>query len=205
MEKIAVFLNNSDRVDHFYQCVKIRTYIYQTDGFQRDEDILFQGITPQTPRQIMADTTLIAKLVANCSVVAFKDISGIAYSVFDRMNFHIFSIDDDNEETLLGIHHDLSELVELKKRQTELQKEQIPHETETPGIYFFDMLKAQKADPELTSKKALKNFLDTTPFMELRVKGAHVPPWIKKDDRFTISEQEISGAVYMIVTRKSCF
>lgn len=204
MEKIAVFLNSKDEADNFYDCKKMRIYEYQSEGFVFEKEVQFNGVRPTSPRQIMADTIEIAEMIKDCSTVAFGDIAGVAYSVFDRKNFHIFSIPDDSEGTLAGIHKDLCELKELEEKRKELIKDTKPHETETPGVYYFDLLKAQEFNPELTSKQALKEFLDKTPFMELRLKGAHVPPWIKKDGRFDIQEQKIQDAVYILVTRRQC-
>jgi hypothetical protein len=46
------------------------------------------------------------------------------------------------------------------------------------GLFQLDLSAALAAAPELSSKKILKAFFETRPFLELRVYFDHAPPWL---------------------------
>jgi hypothetical protein len=50
---------------------------------------------------------------------------------------------------------------------------------------------------------ALKDFLGTTPFYELHLKCAHVPPWME-DDRYEIKTEPADGGVLAVVRKSNC-
>ena len=51
---------------------------------------------------------------------------------------------------------------------------------------------------------ALKNFLKTEGFSELRLVCAHVPPWIINDGGFDIKSSAGNNNVSAVITKKQC-
>ncbi|MDR0548405.1 MAG: hypothetical protein LBI10_03195 [Deltaproteobacteria bacterium] len=47
-----------------------------------------------------------------------------------------------------------------------------------PGQYFLDLKAALAKEPDLSSKKILRPFLQTVNFKELTIKCDHAPPWL---------------------------
>ncbi|MDR2615541.1 MAG: hypothetical protein LBC28_03070, partial [Oscillospiraceae bacterium] len=57
-----------------------------------------------------------------------------------------------------------------------------------PGEYSFDLAALQAERPEISSKTALRDWLDNTPFTRLRLRCRHTPPWIAGSGKYDIYE-----------------
>jgi hypothetical protein len=204
MEKIAVFMNQDRGMANFYDCDYIMVIAQKLEALETERVMTFDRIMPEKPIQIRNDVQKIVEMIKDCEVVAFKEISGIPYSVFDSKGFYIFSVPDYADETLKGIFSELDAFQKTRDKQEEMIKNARPVETENPGIYYFDLQKVQELCPEISSKKALKQFLETTPFMELKLVCAHIPPWLKQDERFMVKAEEHKDCVNAIVTHRQC-
>ncbi len=205
MEKIAVFLNEDKQLDNFYNCNMIMVYEGDNDDCLVTEEKSFDKINPAGARQIIESTGKIAKLVEDCSAIVFGEIAGIAYTVFDKAQFNIFTIEDNSVEAIKSIFGDLfefeKELAQRKKDLLELK----PRETSEGGVYYFDLAAALKENPDMSSKKLLKEFFDSVPFIQLRLKVDHLPPWIENDERFDISSKDSDQGKKVVITKKKCY
>ena len=50
------------------------------------------------------------------------------------------------------------------------------------GIYYLDLIKLQNAHPDISSKKALRAFIDNSPFIRLDLVCSHIPAWLKSPE-----------------------
>ena len=99
---------------------------------------------------------------------------------------------------------DIEESDEKRRRKEEMIHNAGPVETQTPGIYFLDLGQLQTECPEVSSKKALLPFLSNTPFLELQLVCAHIPPWLETDDSYEKKVRNVNGKVHITITRKQC-
>lgn len=204
MEKIAVFMSQDKGMANFYDCDYVIVFVQTEAGFETERVVTLDKIVPENPAQIRREVEKTVEIVKDCKAAAFGEISGIPFSVFDMAGFCIFSVPDYSDETLAGIFSDMEEFRKAQCEKEEMIKKARPVETQIPGVYFFDLQKVQEACPEISSKKALKEFLDTIPFMELKLVCAHIPPWLQNDARFTIKAEQKSNAVNALITLKQC-
>lgn len=204
MGKIAVFTDENGKLANFYQCVQIRIYEKGEEKFQLAEQISYEKIEPQNPIQIRKKTEELMECIKDCKTVAFLEILGIPYAVFDKWGCNIFSITEDSVEQLEAMELEVQAVLAEEEKRKAMGNQTVPMETETPGVFFFDFILAQEANPEISSKKALKAFLDTVPFMELRLVSAHVPPWLARDERFQIKTEKNGKALYSVIHFKQC-
>ncbi len=146
----------------------------------------------------------IAKLIGSlgdCRIAAGSDITGVLYRELDRHGFSIFEIEDCSPETLDGILCDIDEANLFAGNLHDTPTK--PVETETPGIYHLDLMRLQRDFPEMTSKEALREFLDTTPFYELRLVCQHIPPWLEIAP-YEITSEQGGLAVHATIRKKQC-
>ncbi|KXL53134.1 iron only nitrogenase protein AnfO [Anaerotignum neopropionicum] len=204
MGGIAVFTDENGNLANFYQCVQIKIYVKEKDGFRQKKTICFEKIEPTSPVEIRRKTENLLNFIKECNTVAFKEIFGIPFTVFDKAGCNVFSIEDNTMEQLAEIENDILTLQEERKKREELGSSIAPVETDIPGVYFFDLMKAQEKYPELTSKKVLKPFFDTVPFMELSLICAHMPPWLERDPRFKIKTEKKGLQLHLSITYKQC-
>lgn len=204
MEKIAVFTNKDEEMCNFYDCNCFRIFVKKELGFMLKKVVEYEPILPQKAALVREDTEKLVGLIEECKTVAFGEITGIPYTVFDHAGLQIFSISDDSQKTLEGIAQDIDQMqLEERKKQEEVGSI-APIETETPGVYYLDLLHVQELHPELSSKKVLMEFLQETPFMELKLKCAHVPPWIEKDGRWKVQSAQCQKGIVAQITIKQC-
>ncbi len=204
MGRIAVFTDENGNLANFYQCAQIKIFEKEKQIFQLRDEINYEKIKPISPIEIRRKTQDLLYFLNECKTVAFKEILGIPYSIFDKAGCNIFSIQDYSLEQLDEIEKDIMVLQEEQNRRKEMESHWLPVELDTPGIYFFDLMQAQEKYPEITSKKALKPFLDTVPFLELRFVCAHIPPWLEKDRRFKVKTEKNGKALYSVITLRQC-
>lgn len=204
MEKVAVFLNHDNNLCNIYEAVCYEVYDKQESGILKLERVPFQKILPSAPSLVRMQLQQVLATMADCKVAAFGEISGIPYSVFDMAGFHIFQLEKFLEGTVEGIYEDLQELENARMQQEEMRKKAVPMETGTPGVYYFDMIKILEENPELSTKKALLPFFESTPFMELKMLCGHIPPWLEKDERFTMKSENTKDGILVLLTHKQC-
>ncbi|MCX7714537.1 MAG: hypothetical protein N2171_02255 [Clostridia bacterium] len=149
--------------------------------------------------------SLILRL-GDCRVIAGKTVSGLAYSVFNRIGLYIFEAPEISDRLFDDI---LTDIQTAKKKKTDFKN--IPKEPisiNNDGTYFLDLVSLQKAYPEVSSKKALQNFVMTSNFCKLDLICHHMPPWLEsilEKKRFTYELEKIDEHLYKaIIYKKGC-
>ena len=205
MSKIAVFVNGDSQVCDFFDAQ--RFLIFERGeagkGWETVSEKNFQKIAPSNPALTRKSTETLLPLVEGCDVLAGGALVGIPFTVFDRAGFHIFEIGAVGDEVFDGIVEDLRNADSEAAAKEKIIREAKPVETSTPGVYFLDLIALQKECPEVTSKKAMMDFLKDTPFLELRLVCKHIPPWIENAGAYNVQiTGEKDGEVSAVITRK---
>lgn len=204
MDKIAVFTNKDEEMCNFYDCSCFRIFVKKDFGFILKKVVEYEPILPKRTTGVREATQGLVTLLEECNTVAFGEITGIPYTVFDHAGFQIFSIPDDSQETLVGIAKDIDQMQREEEEKKKEAGKAVPMETETPGVYYLDLVKVQELHPELSSKKVLMEFLQTTPFLELKLNCAHVPPWIEKDGRWKVQSTHTDKGILAQIMVRQC-
>jgi len=117
--------------------------------------------------------SLVLKL--DCRVIAARTISGIPYHILDAADFSIFEAENLSDRLLDDILLDISISKGLVQSE-ETPTGPIPIDEE--GRWFLDLISLQERYPEISSKKALRPFLQNQTFLELKLLCTHLPPWL---------------------------
>lgn len=203
MDKVAV-LKKDQILRPFTECNRVEIYQKRETGWEVTETKEFLPIRGHTVKEIRKEAEEIVYLLGETKIVLLKDIAGIAFSVFDQKGCCIFSVERADDQAFDGVMEEIEESDQKKRIREEMIHKACPVETDTPGIYQLDLLELQKECPEISSKKALMPFLLRTPFFQLRLTCAHVPPWLERDDTFESKIHSKDGRLSVIVTRKQC-
>jgi len=202
MCKIAVFTNKESGLCDFFDASRFLIFEKQTDKWEITGKTEFEKITPSNPAQTRKMTRELLPLLDGCGVIAGKLLVGIPYSVFDIAGLHIFQINEVNDAVFDGIIKDIQNAEAQRNLKERIITEARPVETSTPGVFSLDLIALQNECPEVTSKKAMADFLENTPFLELRLTCKHIPPWIENSGKYEIKAQTSGGAVSAVITRK---
>jgi hypothetical protein len=205
MSRIAVFTNKDSQICDFFDAGRFLI-------FERGEadtkwktvsEKKFEKIIPSNPALTRRSTETLLPLIEGCDILAGGTLVGIPFSVFDRAGFHIFEISAINDEVFDGIIEDVQIADAAIVAKEKIIREAKPVETSTPGVYFLDLIALQKECPEVTSKKAMMDFLKDTPLLELRLVCKHIPPWIENSGLYNVQvTSDKDGEVQATITRK---
>ncbi|HEX2925239.1 MAG TPA: Fe-only nitrogenase accessory AnfO family protein [Ruminiclostridium sp.] len=176
-KRIAVIINEEEELSSFERGTRINIYNKNNSQWQLSEEISYYINTRMSISDLRDSIrTLLEKLV-DCHIVVGKAMSGIAYNIFDRMGFAIFEANEITSGLLDDIYNEVCSL----KAQPDVLKNAVfsPVPTETDGVFYMNLIEMQAEHPEISSKKALRPFLENTPFYKLEVLCSHVPPWFE--------------------------
>ncbi len=175
--KIAIIVNSESELTNFEEGSSIMLYNKLNDTWQI-EDIIRYSLAPLSSISDTRDCvkTVISNL-KDCKIIIAKTMSGIPYIIFDRMGFAIFETTAISNIILDDILSDVEEYSN-KKILTSVELSPSPVETEIPGVYFFNLIELQQKHPEISSKKALKAFIENAQFSKLEIICSHLPPWL---------------------------
>ncbi|MBE5988128.1 MAG: hypothetical protein E7250_10400 [Paenibacillaceae bacterium] len=203
MEKIAVISKDQELVPFLY-CNLVEIFEKVGEQWQAVRTASFSPITGNTIEKLRKEAEAIMTLAEDAKAVLCRELSGIPFSVFNQNGYCIFCSEKADQDTFDGMIKDIEESDEKRRRKEAMIQNAGPVETQTPGIYFLDLVQLQKECPEISSKKALLPFLSHTPFLELQLVCAHIPPWLETYDSYEKKVLNGNGKVHITITRKQC-
>ena len=203
MNNIAVFTNGDSNLCDFFEAERFLIFEHSKSGWTKTGEVDFERVVPSAPAITRKNTEALLPLVQGCNILAGGALVGIPFSVFDRAGLHIFEIGEIDSNLFDGIAEDLKNANAEAAAKEAIIRDAKPIETSTPGVYFLDLVALQRECPEISSKKAMMDFLRDTPFMELRLVCKHIPPWIENSGAYNVqTEGSEAGKVLAVITRK---
>jgi hypothetical protein len=201
--KIAVFLKDGELSD-FFGANGFRVFVKDGGGWRTERDMAFNAVTGGSPAATRDAVDALPPMIADCAVLAGGALAGIPFSRFNQAGLHIFEIREISDEIFDEILRDIHASSVAREARRDAAEAARPVETETPGVYVLDLIALQTEFPEISSKKALTEFLENTPFMELRLRCRHVPPWIENSGGYDIEAVGLPEGGVAAVLRRKC-
>ena len=174
---IAVLENTDNSITSMDTCTHLA--VWQRDwstgkGWHACDPVPFSLEGCETLPQMRNRLRELAQLLPAEAAIAGASISGLAYNELSRMGFCLCELDHFSPDILDALASEI-----LTSAQGEVQVPTAPTPTDMPGVYSINLMEVQAAHPDITSKKALRPFLATTPFVELEIICGHMPPWLE--------------------------
>ncbi|MDS0526901.1 nitrogenase [Clostridium sp. SHJSY1] len=203
MEKIAVFLNSKDEITTFLEATKLKIFQKMYERWNVYKELSINMDNVKGIRAIRYGFLKLIDEFEDCKIVVVKKGFGIAYSVFYSADFSVWELPGKAEEVLDKIlkqeHiHEIDEAISYQKNANKIEKIK-------QGEYYLDLIKAQIEDPELSSKKALLPFIETTSFDALKLRCCHVPPWLRTHsdkNNLSFDVKKISNQDFEVTLKK---
>jgi hypothetical protein len=203
--KIAVLKDLKGNISGFYNAVCFEIYEKKGELWEVVNKVGFVQIMPAVPKILRKNTQELLPLISDCDVIAGKEIRGIPYSVFDMAGLHIFEIENVSNEILDEISADVRSANIIKTENKKILTSAVPIETAVAGVYELDLAALQEKFPEISSKKALLDFMNNTPFLYLNLTCKHVPPWIENSGKYDIKiKQSDENLIKAVISKKVC-
>ncbi|MDQ0202920.1 Fe-only nitrogenase accessory AnfO family protein [Pectinatus haikarae] len=202
-KKIAVTCDKDNQLTDFASLSHIIIFENNGTAWKIRKRFPFNFSSIKTAQEIRDYTRNLILKLDDCKIIASRSINGLIYNVFDRMRFAIFEIDslDDNmlDKIITDIYNSLHDV------NNNVPVATAPVET-TGGIYYLDLIKLQNAHPDISSKKALRAFIDNSPFIRLDLVCSHIPAWLKSPEyekKLDITTRN-SGSSLLVSISKKC-
>lgn len=157
---------------------------------------------PQQTNDAPALRDMITKLdtLFECRVIVSRKIVGVVYQMLNKSGFEIFEAEALTGELMDGILDDI-----LLAQTAQDSPPQQPYSPQNDGNYFFDLVRLQKAYPEVSSKRALLSFMQNAAFLSLELVCDHLPPWMEnmmKEKDLMCQLQRENGVSRVIISKK---
>lgn len=151
-------------------------FIRTEEGWTLAEEIPWH-LHPDSASGVRDQVRSLVLELGDCRIVVAQQISGLAYHVFDRMGFQIFEANAVSDGLFDSI---LSEVDAAEREQSEAEDITGPVPTDETGRWFLDLIALQEKHPEISSKRALRDFLrQNRNLYELTLICSHLPPWLE--------------------------
>jgi len=183
MKNIAVYVNDSGVTSSITSKGSIRIYAKADITWKITDEIPcgidFTSGLAQVRRNI---TEIIIKLT-DCKVFVAAEIYGQLYYILEANHFNSYEAAGEPELFLDSIlENELSETQNASSALSDAAPASIePEATDQCGIYTIHLKKVLALNPELSSKKVLKPFLQEKKFEVLEVLCDHEPRWFETD------------------------
>lgn len=175
--KIAVLLNEKDQLTSLELSCKTLLYQQTANGWQLNQEIIWRLGAETGIAEIRNDIQVLIGHLEDCRIIVSKKLTGIPYHILDKSGFHIFETDGAASQNLFcDIIREMKEISE--KARVSGTVAQVPVSPNHDGIYYFNLIELQQTFPEITSKQALKRFMEDTVFIRLELICNHMPPWM---------------------------
>ncbi len=187
---VALFENAAGHLADMRSCTHLALWskkacVQGTEGWEADRTIPFTLAACSQLDAMRTRIRLLGRDLPAGTIIAGTSIGGVLYEELNRMGFCLCELDTFHAEVLDAL---VAEVMVSMRKEPAVPKEPVP--TESEGVYRINLMEVQAAYPEISSKKALRPFLASTPFLELEIICAHMPPWLEQH----IREQSLTCA-----------
>lgn len=201
-DKISIYMNDASMLVAFSESTHIIVF-EKKDHWSIVDKIRIPSPNSCSMTDIRDNIHSLIEQMGGCRVIAGLELVGLPFNIFDRMGFDIFTISSFSDEVLDGILNDIQHGNEMEQMRLEIIRNAKPVETLTSGIYFLDLAMLQNECPEISSKQALKDFLNETAFMELHMICKHIPPWLENGNYKITSSKNEDGNLFCIIAKNN--
>lgn len=203
-EKIAITFKGKTDLAPLVQADTMMVFEKRKNDWVPRKEIPYQIDLSTNLQEIRNQARNLITKLDDCKIIVSQSITGLVYNVFDRMGFHIFEVAAFQpaifDNILADIHHNTENIQHNEAIPT------TPIET-VDGIFFLDLIQLQINRPDISSKKALQPFLNSTPFIKLDMLCSHLPPWLENTEyksKFDITSKKSGSATLVTITKKIC-
>ena len=202
-EKIALTVDDSGRLCTFNQSTAL-SIMSKVEAEWQKGILLPLDLNVGSINELRMKLQAVIDSVPDCKILLSAGIAGIPYYVFDKMGFSIFEAACVSDNLLNQITSDVAHNKEDLASESLISR--TPLEI-TDGCYYLDYLLLESKSPEITTKKALLPFFDSTPFLSLTVRLSHLPPWLEFGEyanKYEITSKTSDNGLLLTIKQKVC-
>jgi len=201
---ISVYMKEGGTMASYYEAEKISLFDRQRGVWQEISSFPVRLGHSADVQELLRETGRIIDRLGDCRIIAGKKLLGVPYAEFDRHGFFIFEISSFGPRVFNGILEDIEADREEADTKEKIIREARPVETSVAGVYYLDLVELQTDCPEVSSKQAMKEFFEKTPFIELHLICRHIPPWLENMGLDIQTQKTGDGNFKAKISKKQC-
>lgn len=177
-KKIAVLLNNDEETETMYASTVIKVYSKEKSYWEVVNQFPFTLKNSTTVKSIRESLVNLVEKLEECKAIVAKELSGIPQTVLDMSGFTILEVEGKPEDFLDEVVESLEKYqISLPYSNKECNISPVPINNE--GNYYINLKEIQNNNQGVSSKQALRPFLNNTTFYELTIVCSHIPNWLE--------------------------
>lgn len=177
IEPLIAVLARDGQPSTVKECTEVLLFSRGGEGWQVREEFPWRLAAGEDPLETRDRVRSLILELYDCRIVVAARLNGLAYHVFDRMGFQIFEAEELGESLLDSVYADVQAAADEAGAE---RAPAGPAPCDDQGRYCLDLIDLQRRHPEISSKRALGEFLkNNRGFYELKVLCTHVPPWLE--------------------------
>jgi hypothetical protein len=200
-QTIAVYTKADGTLGDYFECKKIDIYKKKEQEWSKISSISMDYSNIAEPCLIRDHTCEILEQITDCKVIVGGCLTGLPFHIFDKKCFQIFDVNNVENETFDGIMSEIQDNDYNARMQRDMIQSAQPVETHISGNYHLDLIGLMKSCPDVTSKKALMDFIKYKPFMELTLRCSHIPPWLESMNLDIKKIKDQNGDIVALITK----
>ncbi|MBC2581478.1 Fe-only nitrogenase accessory AnfO family protein [Clostridium sp. DJ247] len=208
-KELAVVLNDNGQTETMYDSSIIKVYSKKETQWEVVNEFQFTLKNLTSVKSIRESILNLIKTLGEYKIIVAKELNGTPYTVLDMAGFTILEVEgapeDFLDDALESIEeYQLSKLSAAKENETNIG----PIPTNNEGCYYINLKDLEINNPGVSTKQALRPFLNNTTFYELTIICGHVPMWLEDDLKKLNMESTITkvnpGEYKITVCHKTC-
>lgn len=186
LKEIAVYVNNFGEVADFNEAGIIKVFAKKRYQWIVTRELSFKFQSTEETSDISLDALNIAEALKNCKIFVAREFSHLAHIVLDSMGFSTWKMEGDPSkfiDYILEKEEEAAEAIRLMDYSNSINKKQNigPIEIDNNGHYIINFKELQEYNTGVTTKQALKPFLNYKDFNEIIVTCSHIPNWLETE------------------------
>lgn len=209
LKEIAVYVNSIGEVTDFDKTGFIKVFSKNRDQWITLRELPFEFHSTKEKPDISLDALNIAEALENCRIFVAREYSELAHKLLDNMGISTWKMDSAPSnflEYVLEKEEEEAKVIRLLDYSNHINKKENigPIGIDNNGNYILNLKGLQEHNTGITTKQALKPFLNNETFNELIVTCSHIPYWLEKEIEnlnFSFQFSEAGQSDYIIVIK----
>ena len=177
-KSIAVVLDGNGMTTSLEESSIVKVYFMDKGNWKVIKEIICKIDDSMSLILIRENIKIMIEALGNCRIFIGNKVTGLPYTIFEKMGYNIWEIVGRPEEFLDYVLEKECDMDDLKLMDEVKPKILAPVNSGKEGYFTIDLKKIQEGNMNVSSKQVLLPFLNNTTFYELKIICSHQPNWL---------------------------
>ncbi len=180
-KSIAIVLDDNGQTTCLGEPSIVKVYFSDNGNWKIIKEIICKIDENMSLILIRENIKNMIEALGTCRIFIGSKVTGLPYTVFEKMGYNIWEIAGRPEEFLDYVLEKECNQHNLKLDDEVKPKILAPIKSGNEGYFTIDLKKIQEGNMSVSSKQVLLPFLNNTTFYELKIICSHQPNWLEME------------------------